>query len=300
MADVTWGVKVPSELKEQINRFMQESGLQGKDFMQQLINLYSLEKAKDAVPEVAEDMRELQGLTQRINDIYLSIGYRIENIVKLKDSEMEKELAKKDLIISDLQDKLSDLKAQHEGLMEVYKNKVNDESELLSRVNQLTDNIENIKALNEEYKGKIDTLTGIIDEYKGYKQENDSLELEINKLTKRIDELYSEIYEKDFDIDKLNANIENLNKDISKMKSEYEDEIVKVKEELELDKDKAILELKKKHQDKIADLQQDYNEKVSEYQNKLDELQSRYNASLEKYHAKYLESLNSIKTEEKE
>ena len=30
MADVTWGVKVPEELKEQINRLMQESGLQGK------------------------------------------------------------------------------------------------------------------------------------------------------------------------------------------------------------------------------------------------------------------------------
>jgi len=70
MSDVTFGVKVPEELKLQIDNLIKDSGLRtGKDFMQSLINSYVLEKTKESLPEVAEDLKELQSLTQRIDNI---------------------------------------------------------------------------------------------------------------------------------------------------------------------------------------------------------------------------------------
>ena len=107
MSDVTYGVKVPEELKKQLEDLQKDSGLRvGKDFVQQLVNSYVLEKTKENIPEVAEDLKELQVLTQRINNIYLNLGYRIENVTKSQQEQQEKELSNKDSIISDLQSKI--------------------------------------------------------------------------------------------------------------------------------------------------------------------------------------------------
>lgn len=292
MADVTWGVKVPEELRDQISGFMKESGMQGKDFMQQLVNLYVVEQTKENIPEVAEDLKELQGLTQRINDIYLNIGYRIDNLIKSKDNEMIKELSKKDKIIGDLQEKIEDTNNKYNGLMDTYSDMVNSEGELKGQVNQLIDNLESIKALNEEYKNKIHTLTGIIDEYKGYKIENDGLRTEINKLTKKIDSLYSEINIKNADIKELNMAIKNLKEDINRLKINHEKEFDSIKKELELEKEKTILELEKEYQNTINSLQEDCNGKVKGYQDRLDTLQINYNSKLEEYQNKYLNLLD--------
>ena len=63
--------------------------------MQQMINLYVLEIAKDRTPEIAQDIRELQSLTQRINDIYLNMGYRMENLYETQRRDMDRQIKKK-------------------------------------------------------------------------------------------------------------------------------------------------------------------------------------------------------------
>ena len=270
---------------------MKESGMQGKDFMQQLINLYVIEQAKESIPEVAEDLKELQGLTQRINDIYLNIGCRIDNLIKSKNNEMIKEVSKKDKIIKNLQEKIEDKNNQYDNLMDIYSGMVNNEHELKDEVNQLIGNLDNIKALNDEYRDKIGTLTGIIDEYKGYKIKNDQLKTEINKLTEKIDELYSEINAKNTSIKELDIAVKNLKEDITNLNVQHEKEIANIKKELELEKEKTILESEKGYQNTINNLQESYNRKVREYQDKLDTLQINYNSRLEEYQNKYLNLL---------
>ena len=44
MKDVTFGVKVPEDLRDEINGLMKDSGLVGKEFMQQLVDVYMLEQ----------------------------------------------------------------------------------------------------------------------------------------------------------------------------------------------------------------------------------------------------------------
>ena len=273
MSDVTFGVKMPEELKVQIESLMKDSGLRtGKDFMQNLVNNYVLEKTKEQLPEIAQDLKELQGLTQRIDNIYLSLGYRIENITKAQHEETVKEMSKKDSIISDLQEKINSLGADKDTITEAYNNIVNQNSEYLQRVNELTENNKNIKELNEEYKNKVDTMAGIVEEYKQYKAEISAVKEQLSNAQLTITNNKSILNIAHESLAKANREsnnaIDELNKEIEKLKTDHTAAIELVKEKAEMQKDKLILEFKQQEQEKIQRLQEETNSKINEYQAK--------------------------------
>lgn len=272
MADVTFGVKVPEELKEQISKLMSDSGLTGKDFMQQIINTYTVEKTKESIPQVAEDLKELQTLTQRINNIYLNLGYRIENITKLQQEHMQKELQSKDSIITDLQAKIEILKEENYSLNSSYSELVNIKTELNNRVNELTDNNNNVRALNEEYKNKIDTMAGIVEEYKQYKIEVEKYQKLLEDSQNKNIELNNNIKEKVHAIEKLSGEItaakEDKEKIVRELNIKHDEKIQAVSEKAELEKEKATLVLQKQYQEDLQDLQHKHNVEIDEYQAK--------------------------------
>lgn len=134
MADTTFGVKVPEELKEQLQKLIGDSGLTGKDFMQSIVNIYQVEKTKESMPLVAEDLKELQTLTQRINNIYINLGYRIDNIMQGKETEIGVQLQARENIIIDLQSKNESMKEEVEKINANYSNIVNINNELKQRL----------------------------------------------------------------------------------------------------------------------------------------------------------------------
>lgn len=294
MADTTFGVKVPEELKEQITKMMQDSGLTGKDFMQSLINVYQVEKTKDQLPEVAQELKELQLLTQRINNIYLNLGYRIDNMMKSKDEETGEQLRKKDDLISKLQVNIGDLETKTEMLTEAFNNAVNQKDELMQRVNELTDSNNNIKALVEEYKGKNDMLLGQLKQYEKYPEEIDNLKSELAKAQRENVEKDSMITVKEQAInalkDKVNELVvtlddvkENSNKEKENLKAQYKDNLQQLKVDLSLERERAIddinrvknsemreaiLKLKEEQQEKMQSIQAEYLGKINEYQDK--------------------------------
>jgi DNA repair exonuclease SbcCD ATPase subunit len=277
MSDVTFGVKVPEELKKQLEDLQKNSGLRtGKDFMQQLVNTYQVEKAKDSIPVVAEDLKELQTLTQRINNIYLNLGYRIESINKTQEEEKTKILKDKDSIIQDLQAKVEDLQVKNNSLNNDNSEKVNLINELYQRVNQLTNGNDSIKALNDEYKSKIDTMAGIVEQYKGYKDTNEELNKLLADSQTRNIELDNSIKEKDIVIEKLNSEIVVVKKanekTVQELNTKHNEFIQSVKDKAELQREKAILELKSQQQQEKEELQSKYNKEIEEYQNKYREL----------------------------
>jgi len=280
MSDVTFGVKVPEELKLQIDNLIKDSGLRtGKDFMQSLINSYVLEKTKESLPEVAEDLKELQSLTQRIDNIYLNLGYRIDNITKAQQEQQQQLLGKKDSIILDLQGKIELLSTSKYSLIEENNNIVNLNNEHIQRVNELTEGNNNIKALNEEYKNKIDTMAGIVEEYKGYKVENETVKALLTSQQTDNIELKDSLKGKDFTVNGLNKDIEKLNKEHERaiielgksqeqLKDKHISDIEQVKDKASIIMDKALLELQKAQQAQLSLDQSKYNKEVQEYQNK--------------------------------
>lgn len=310
MADTTFGVKVPEELKEQISKLMQDSGLTGKDFMQGLINVYQVEKTKEQLPETAQELRELQLLTQRINNIYLNLGYRIDNIVKSKDAESIEQLRKKDELISVLQAKNAELESKVETLTEAFNTSVNHKDELNKRVNELTDSNNNIKALVEEYKGKNDMLLGQLKQYEKYPEEIERLKAELANAQRDVLENESMLSIKEQSInnlkDKVNElalTIDNIKADNTAeklaLKAQHKEEVDQLKASYKEGRERfvsdinsvknaemreAILKLKEEHQEKLQSVQAEYLNKINDYQDKYRTL---------------LEELENIKSEEK-
>ena len=300
MADATFGVKMPEELKKQIENLIKDSGLRtGKDFMQNLINNYVVEKTKENIPDVAADLKELQTITQRTNDIYLNMGYRIENINKANEKESQEQLSKKDSIILDLQNKIESINFQNTTLEATSKTIINENKDQLQRVNELTESNNNIKALIEEYKSKNDMILGQLNKYEKYPDEIVSLKNEIVVVK---DELFkahslnvtneSQLMSKDQTINSLKDKANILSVSIDNIKVQNNDEIKKTKEESKIEVEKGIadttkaknaemreeiISLKEEQQEKIQSVQNEYTSKINEYQDKykslLDELE---------------------------
>ena len=277
MGDVTFGVKVSEELKKQLEDLQKDSGLRtGKDFMQQLLNSYVLEKTKESIPAVAEDLKELQTLTQRINNIYLNLGYRIENINQAQEKEKQELLQSKDSIITDLQARIEILRAENDTLNNNYSEAVNIKIELDQRVNELTESNNNIKALIEEYKGKNDMLLSQLKQFEKYPEQLENAKGLLADSQSRNVELTNTIKNKDFAIEKLNSEVETVKQDkekiVRELNTKHSTELEAVKEKAELLKDKAILELQKQQQQELQELQHKHTTEIEQYQAKYKQL----------------------------
>lgn len=283
MVDTTWAVKVPEELKEEIVNLYKELGLQGKDFMQYLLSLYKIEKTKDYVPEIAEDLNELQLLTQRINDIYLNLSYRIENIGKIKEKKFQEEFELKNENIKELEEGLNQLEEKNKELLndkktlnEKIEEKLKEEQDFLNKIEHLSIANKSLTELNIEYKEKIKNLNNTIENYEKIKKENIKLKKLSTTLNNKINELTNSINEKEKQIVELQDNIE-------KTSLSHKQELKILNDKLMNGYDKQILDLQKQNQIKIEELKTKNDKKIEEYQSKIEEMQNMYNDLLKEF-----------------
>lgn len=267
-----FSVRMEQEDKEKLLEMIQESGKNNKEFMNVLVSAYELNRAKTEIPEIAKDIEGLEALTQRINDYYVNIGKRIVDTQKSKDILYTKDMEIFKNRIEALKAENEKVNAELEGLKEAYNSTCEDNEELKKQIKQLTQIQESNSALIEEYRGKIDTLSGIIEEYKGYKAENETVKgLLADAQAKSVNQENS--------INKLNGEIENLNGSISALKEENKKAIADLNnkhiEELKasgekaaIEKEKALLELNKEFNNKMQLQQEQFNKTIQEYQSK--------------------------------
>lgn len=291
MADVTWGVKVPEELKEQINRLMQESGLQGKDFMQQVISTYVLEMAKEKTPEIAQDLNELQSLTQRINDIYLNMGHRIENLYEGKRQEVSKLLNKKDEIIREMHDELKDNKDKYENLVELYNEKNNNINDLNKSLERLTESNESLKSLNKEYEKNIMALDKKLQKYDEMIEEKEELEAQNALVIDEKKELILKIRERDTAIDELKSRIQHI-------KTKYEGDMKNLKQSFDIEKSRLTVQLERESIAKIEEVKREYEAAIERQKLREEQIKKNYEERISQLMSLYKElSVQVLKVE---
>lgn len=264
----TWSVKISEEQREKLSNMLQESGLQGKEFISNLINTYELSQIKTQRPEIAPDLQELEQITTRINSIYINIAERVNTILIDKDNSHKGTLEKKETIINQRDEKILKLEAKQKELEETIRqlekkieliNKEHTEAETNydKQINQLTEiNLSN-KALVEEYKQKNDTLTGLLSEYKIYKEKAQALitELEAEKDHRK------ELQEKN---KTLEDDLSRTNAVMIKTADDHKEQIASIKEQCLFEKDKALLEQEKTFQKEKQVQMDEYNMKIKE------------------------------------
>lgn len=271
MKDVTFGVKVPEDLRDQINEMMKHSGLVGREFMQELVDSYLLDKGKADIPEMAEEIKELQLLTHRINEMYLYLGSRFKNIIASQEKDQE-EISKEIQLdkeshqeeVDNYNKQLQSLRDQVLKLEEEVTSSQESKKKLGAKLEEVTSYNNNFKELNNQYKKQIMELEENIQTLKHFKEENVTLVKDNEKLQENNDNLASELWFS-------KREVEGLKENLHKNQEDYNNYIARLKDQYALEKEREILEMQVKHQKAIetlsqqtASIQTEYNEKLKE------------------------------------
>lgn len=266
MADVTFGVKVNEELKQKLTKIIRDSGMQGKDFMQNLVNIYEMENTKKSTPEIAQDIVELQYLTSRMNGIYLNLAHRIDNIKNSNNEIYENQLKTQEEKILSLKEELKCSEDKNNKLNKELELIKSSNDEMINKIYSLEDINNSNKLLIKEYNQKLYDFSQKLNDFKkiseeyikdkeyinNLKNDNDTLKSSLEKASTENREI---ILKKDYQISSLEKNIEII-----------KDENIKalgiMKDKLIIEKEKEILQLEKDYNLKINLIIDEYNSKI--------------------------------------
>lgn len=272
MADVTFGVKVPEEMKNELAEIMKNTQLTGKEFMSLLLSSYKLEQKKESEDLLVKDIDELQRLLQRIQSIYLNIGERVSFIVEERVGEAQAAIDQKE------EEKQELVKAQ-ELLEKQVSELLEEKKEVQATYKTLEKAYKEIEELNKEQKLQIKQHHTLCDKYEeqiaSLKEENskwERLELEIeerNKETERLkvrnDEVSSELWFTQREVEKLKDELQ-LEKD------KKEKEMMNLKEKYDLELQNNLLEQKLVYTNKMEVLKEEHHKVQQELNDKIQNL----------------------------
>ena len=265
MADVTFGVKVPEELKNELSELMKDSTLSGKEFMGMLLASYKLEKAKEENSLFEGDLKELQTLLKRVQGIYThmieksQLGYQEQ--LKEIEKKIEEQVAEKEEILLEhkkTKEILEDAeKKEFSQLQEIeaLKSKLSD---VVKEKEQVQQQLNNHLLLHTKFEEEITLLKEQVTGYKRLELEIEERNNENGKLKNRNDELASEIWF-------LQREVEKLKEEKNKLETKQQQELTQLKDKQELQLRNELLEQKLSFKEEISHLKEQITKEKEAY-----------------------------------
>jgi chromosome segregation ATPase len=262
----TWGVKVTEDVKERLKKAMEDSGMEGKDFMEYMVTFYEAHQTKERLPILAQDISELETITRRIVSMYLGMGERIQTIVSDKERAFREREAQEQETMRLLHGKIQELDAERKeaedarGKLEqeartLQQQKSTLEEEYTAKFNGLTQLNETNRALIEEYKEKNDTLTGLIGEYRQYKDALQTMQAEMADREQEARALKNQLAESQKENEVLNAALHTA-------EEQHQSELASLEEKLTFECDKRLLKVEKDSQAQLQQVRDEYNQQI--------------------------------------
>ncbi|MBU3810993.1 MAG: hypothetical protein H9893_05000 [Candidatus Niameybacter stercoravium] len=272
MADVTFGVKVPEEMKNELAEIMKSTQLTGKEFMGLLLTTYKLEQKKQAEDLLVKDIDELQRLLQRIQTMYLNVSERVGLIVEERIGEVEavvvqKEEEKEALIKekSLLEEKINNLLKEKEEAKDRYEALEKAYSELEEQISEQKIQIKQHHTLCEKYEEQIVGLKEKNSKWERLEVEIEERNEENERLKVRNDEVSSELWFAQREIEKLKESLKQEEDGKNK-------ELTALKEKYDLELQNSLLEQKLIFTNKIEVLKEEQHKEQQELNNKIQNL----------------------------
>ena len=271
MGDVTFGVKVSEEMKNELSQLMKEHTLSGKEFMSMLLASYHLDKAREETQLFESDIVELQNLTKRIQGIFLNmtekskVSYKeeldaLKKVIETQQTEKDEWVKTKDTLeaaLKEAQVKENEAQKREETLCEKV-------SIAYKEIEVLKKQLENNLLLHHKFEEEASKLKEQIKSYKRLEVEIEERNNENTKLKERNDEIASEIW--------------FLQKEIQQLHKKYEDEKNIAQTQFDLKLSNALLNQQLEWQEKNNSLKEEIlslkEEKVAlekQYHRKLEE-----------------------------
>ena len=276
MAQETWALKLDAELKEKLQSIIKEDFESSKEFMEQLVSLYEIDKLKQGGSVINSEIATLESLTKRINDVFIGVNAKINTMLEVKEADAISQMASKQNLIERLQSDLAKLEEEKEQISSINDSLVNSNNEYKQEVNQLTKSNQTLEELVAEYREKNDMLTGTLTEYKADREQNKALVAQVNELQAKLNELNSAATEQAKQILESDAKLQEQAEKhiiaIDELKAKHITELETVKAKAEIDANMKTLELQKEFQKKLQEIQEKHNNEIMQYQAKYKEL----------------------------
>jgi chromosome segregation ATPase len=257
MTDTTWSVRMPVELREKISQLIEQTGLSSKDLVTEMVQIYELNRAKEVLPVMEADIKELQEITKRINAIFINAVERVKTMEDSVRREWQERLVEKEKLeekyrkqLAELQEKIRVLHGEKSELFAAKQQLEND----LKTVKEMNDSL---KALVKEYEAKFENLQLTIEEYRAYVEENGKLKEDIRSLLAENERLMRELKEKEG------------------LEARYRVEIKNIEERANLEKERAVLAVQSDYEKKISELRSKNENRVESLLQKIVMLEER-------------------------
>lgn len=308
MSDSPFSVRMNDADKSEITSLINESGKSNKDFMNELISTYKLNKMKIEVPEMSEDIKHLEAIISQISEIYIGIGKRITTIEEANSIQYTKELSiYKEKIIS-LENTISTLTIDKDSFIKelslIKSSQEEKEKQLSNFQNTINDKnklLEDKSKLIEEYRDKNDNLLSMLKDLKSYKEKVDTLsdlladsqtknitlQNEITRINNEHENILNKVTAKnDYATHNLKSKIIELEDSLIKKDQDNLKELENLKKSMEYEKDKALLEQEKEFNKTINDINHENNTVIAALQeksnNQMFDYQKQINSLLKK------------------
>jgi chromosome segregation ATPase len=283
------GVKVKSTTKEKIAELTEKAKTAGMiEYNGDIFDLFIEKFNQDELSkrlEYGADLKELNQITRRINDIFV-------NLTERNETNIQNIFSQNEVIVLELKEEINELKGKRKEFQEVLTEKSAKITELTDQAKVAQERIKELEEVQNGYVERIEEQKTIIeekDEKIANKNELISVKEEAiaamkedialnNELKKYIDSLQNEI-------NSLQITINTLNEEIKKQKENLEFQCQKrvFAREQELNKEKD-LEIKKVHDDLTRETKryQERYEKVLDEKDKLRSANYELRASLDR------------------
>jgi len=236
MTDTTWSVRMPVELREKISQLIEQTGLSSKDLVTEMVQIYELNRAKEVLPVMEADIKELQEITKRINAIFINAVERVKTMEDSVQKEWQERLAEKERMEEKYRKQLAELQEKISVLYGEKSDLAAEKQQLESDLKTVKEMNDSLKALVKEYEAKFENLQLTIEEYRAYVEENGKLKEDIRSLLAENERLMRELKEKEG------------------LEARYRVEIKNIEERANLEKERAVLAVQSDYEKKISEL----------------------------------------------
>lgn len=302
----TWSVKVDEELKQKIVEIAKEDFDNNSDFMQSLINLYSLNQVKESGSVLSTEVEQIQKLTNRIVDLFVFSNSKVCTTLENKQMSFDSEMVSKEDTIKMLHEKLKEVELERNKIGEMNDTLAESNKEYAEEAIELNKSRATIESLVNEYKDKNDMLTGMLQEYKEDREEKKLLKAENDTLKSDLHHLQLEDSSKNKMIDTLNEKLVEMTEkykaqldelvvkhyeDVANVKTNASNEIKQIKKGLEVEHNLSSLKMQQEYQDKISVIK-------DKYSGDIEKLQEKHSVAIESYQDKYKELLGKVQEQQ--
>ncbi|MEC0373324.1 hypothetical protein [Paenibacillus chibensis] len=263
--------KVSPELKEKLENLFSESGLETQEaFLEHVATLYEMQRIKEGgAAGYKKQLDELEYHTRRSVELFLGM-IETETAERIQLNQQHDEtLADRAATIMSQEQEISELRKEVKRVTDEFAQLTKDHEAQLKQAEQLAEISRKDNLLVEEYRGRIDTLSGLVNEYKAAADENKDLRAQIAEATQQIKQQAEKIEDLQQEAKELE---ESSNERVQALEVRAKDDLERLAERKEVEKERELLQLRTEYQAKLEKAHDEATSKLRELYDQINQM----------------------------